>query len=205
MSEVQALLFDLGGVLIALDFDRIVRSWAEKANCEAEEIRDRFHLDAPYERHERGEIDASEYFATLRNSLGISLSDADFLAGWNDVFIDPIVGIEPLLRAASQTFPLYVFTNSNPAHQRIWTERLRRELTWFESVFVSSELGLRKPDPAAFAEVARRVGRPASHFAFFDDTPENVAGAEDAGMRGVVVRSPEDVRTALRQLGVKVP
>jgi putative hydrolase of the HAD superfamily len=197
------LLFDLGGVVIGLDFDRVFRLWAEKANCGVDQIRERFRQDEAYERHERGELAAGGYFSALRETLGIALSDADFLLGWNDIYCDPIEGMELLLRAASHRFPMFAFTNSNPSHQAIWSERLRRELSFFQEVFVSSELGLRKPDTRAFSAVAERTGYRPSQFLFFDDSPENVAGAENAGMQAVLARDVRDVRDALAVLGVE--
>jgi len=105
-----------------------------------------------------------------------------------------------VLAEASQRFPLYAFTNSNPTHQAVWATRYAPELSVFRSIFVSSEMGLRKPDPGAFREIARRTGLPASAFIFFDDTLENVMGARTAGMQGVHVKSTDDVRIALLKL-----
>ena len=202
-AGVSALLFDLGGVVIGLDFDRVFQLWAERANCEVDQIRERFRQDEAYERHERGELAATAYFAALRETLGITLSDADFLLGWSHIYLDPVEGMESLLRAASLRFPIYAFTNSNPSHQAVWSERLRHHLAFFQGVFVSSELGLRKPDPRAFSAVAERTGHLPSEILFFDDSPENVDGAEIATMQAVLVRSVGDVRDALAVLGVE--
>ena len=101
-----------------------------------------------------------------------------------------------LLAAAGQHYPLYAFTNSNPTHQREWSTRFASELSAFRSVFVSSELGLRKPDSAAFAAVAGRAGFQVREILFFDDTAENITGARAAGMQAVLVRSSRDVRSA---------
>jgi HAD superfamily hydrolase (TIGR01509 family) len=201
-TAVRALLFDLGGVVIRLDFERVFRRWALAARCEAASLATRFSQDDAYARHEKGEIDAADYFDSLRSTLGIDLSDEQFLDGWNDIYEGPVDGVEAMLRSASHSFPLYAFTNSNPSHQSVWTTELRLELTWFRAVFVSSELGMRKPERDAYLEVVTRTGHRASEFLFFDDSPENVAGARAAGMQAVLARSAADVRKALRELGV---
>jgi glucose-1-phosphatase len=203
VNAVRALLFDLGGVVIALDFQRVFDRWALAAGCEPASIAARFSHDDAYARHERGEIDAAGYFSSLRTTLGIDLSDDQFLDGWNDVYEGPVSGIEALLRAASSAFPIYAFTNSNPSHQSVWTSKLQPELAWFRSVFVSSELGIRKPDRHAYLEVATRAGHPVSEFLFFDDSPENVEGARVAGMQAVLTRSVSDVRRTLRELSIE--
>ncbi len=64
--------------------------------------------------------------------------------------------------------------------------------------FTSWELGLRKPERAAFERVAREIGVPMERILFFDDTESNVEGARRAGLAAVHVRSPVDVERALR-------
>jgi HAD superfamily hydrolase (TIGR01509 family) len=201
---IRTLLFDLGGVIIDFDFDRAFRFWAARASCEPAEIGRRFSLDEPYEQHERGELHASDYFASLRRSLNVSLSDDELIEGWNDVYLGVMPGIVAMLTIAGERFPLYAFTNSNPTHQSEWSVRFAKELSIFKNIFVSSELGLRKPDPEAFSEVASRTGFSVSEFLFFDDTPENIDGARSAGMHAVLVESNSNVREALLQLGLNI-
>lgn len=204
LGPVRALLFDLGGVVIGFDFGRAFRLWASRAGCDPTLIEDRFSLDDAYEQHERGEILASSYFATLRHSLGIDISDDDFAEGWNDVFLGPIPGVAQALAVAQRHLPLFAFTNSNATHQSVWQVRYANELNPFRTVFVSSDLGFRKPDPGAFQHVARSMGFEPPEILFFDDSSVNVDGARRAGMQGVVVDSVKDVRAALSRLGLEV-
>lgn len=62
---------------------------------------------------------------------------------------------------------------------------------------MSSDIGRRKPEPAAFAAVLSEIGLPPQRILFFDDTQENVEGARCAGMRAVHVKSPANVKDAL--------
>ena len=200
---VRALLFDLGGVVIDLDFNRVFARWAETAGCDPAAISSRFSQDAAYQQHERGELDATSYFAALRGCLGLDLSDEEFLEGWNDLYLGPCDGIEPLLRLASRVYPIYAFTNSNPSHQSVWSSMLRQELVHFRRVFVSSELRLRKPDLDAFRRIASETGFRIQDFLFFDDSEENVQGARTAGMQSVLICSADDLRDCLEQLGLR--
>ena len=194
----DALLFDLGGLVIEIDFDRVFARWAQHARCEPAAIRARFTQDAPYEQHERGELDAPAYFACLRRSLGIALTDEQFVDGWAEIFVGEVPGMDALLRRAAACLPLYVFTNSNAAHQALWSRRYADVLGLFRRVFVSSDLGLRKPEAAAFRAVAAAIGVLPGRILFFDDSRENVEGAIAAGMPAIHVRSVADVREGLR-------
>jgi 8-oxo-dGTP diphosphatase len=101
----DALLFDLGGVVINIDFDRMFARWAHHAGQEPAAIRARFSFDEFYARHERGEISASEYFSSLRSSLRISLSDAQFVDGWTAIYIGEVPGVPGLLRSLKDHIP----------------------------------------------------------------------------------------------------
>ncbi|MFZ2058408.1 MAG: HAD family phosphatase [Acidimicrobiales bacterium] len=204
VGSVRALLFDLGGVVLEFDFKRAFRVWADRACCDPAELERRFSFDEAYEQHERGELDAAGYFTALRRKLGLTLCDEEIVSGWNDIYLAPLPGMSALLSAASQRLPLYAFTNSNPTHKSAWASRFAIELSVFRSIFVSSDLGLRKPDPEAFTAVADRIGFQGSELLFFDDTPENVDGARRVGMRAVLVESSADVREALLRLGIEV-
>jgi glucose-1-phosphatase len=204
-DDVRALLFDLGGVLMDIDFDRVLGAWSAAARCDPAELRARFCFDAAYRQHERGEIQAPEYFAALRDSLGLQLSDDEFLDGWGRLYAGVIEPVPALLAAAAKRFPLYAFTNSNPAHQAVWSARFAAGLECFRSVFVSCELGLRKPDAAAFAAVCQLMGARPDQVVFFDDTAENVTGAQQAGLRAVLVRSAADIQGTCALLGISPP
>ena len=134
----DALLFDLGRVVIDIDFNLVFARWAAHARCDGELIAARFRHDDAYKRHERGEIDENAYFDTLRSSLGIEISDAQFLDGWNAIFVGEMPGIAGLLGRASRQVPLYAFTNSNRAHERCWSQRFATALGHFRRIYVSS-------------------------------------------------------------------
>ena len=201
MSEpVEALLFDMGGVLIDVDFARVTRRWAKHAGAEPEAIHARYSQDDAYASHERGDITINQYFAALRGSLGLDITDAQFLDGWNAIFAGVIPGVSDWLQPACARLPSYVFSNTNPAHEEFWAPRYADTLKHFRKVFVSSTIGLRKPDKAAFDHVARDMGVANARILFFDDALTNVEGARAAGLQAILVRGNEDVAAALAEL-----
>ena len=99
---------------------------------------------------------------------------------------------------------MFAFTNSNPTHKRVWEHLYAGQLRSFREVFVSSDLGVRKPDPEAFQLVAGLMGFEPEEILFFDDGAENVEGARVAGMHAVLVGSVNDVREALSRNGLEL-
>jgi glucose-1-phosphatase len=193
VGKVKVLLFDLGGVIIDIDFDRIFSVWATHSRQSKNLLKNRFKFDEYYERHERGEINGQRYFASLRQSLNLDLTDDQFIEGWNSIYIGELPGIRKYLSHLCRKFPLYAFTNSNPIHQTVWQQQYRDVLELFHKIYISSEMGTRKPEPESFGRIASEIGVPLHGFLFFDDTEENVMGARSLGMQAVHVRSISDI------------
>jgi len=201
-AGADALLFDLGGVVIQIDFDRAIRAWAEAGGVPASQVHARFSLDAGYEAHERGEMEPDAYCAHLRQTLGLELADEHLLSGWNRIFVGEVPQVGPLLAKLAKSLPLYAFSNTNAAHRTFWQVRYASILEPFSQIFCSCDLGTRKPSPAAFLEVASRIEIAPERIVFFDDDPDNVRGAREAGLRAHEVHCAEDIRAALRREGV---
>ncbi|GMQ75485.1 MAG: HAD family phosphatase [Gammaproteobacteria bacterium] len=193
-SGTEALLFDLGGVVFGVDFESAFSYWAMHAGVPVETIVSRYCVDEWYEQHERGEIGAAEYFDALRDSLGITISDAQFAAGWNTIFEQESAGVFELFQSLGSRIPIYAFSNSNVTHQEFWERKYVKTLGLFREVFVSCDLGLRKPEAAAFRYVAAAIDTDPENILFFDDTRENVDAARDVGMSAIQVRSIADIR-----------
>ena len=198
----DALLFDLGRVVIDIDFGKALACWAGYASCAPADLAARFVREEAYRQHEVGGIEDADYFESLRASLGIGISDAQFLEGWNAIFAGEMPGIAPLLKRAATRVPLYAFSNTNRPHVEYFSLVYADVLGHFREIFLSSTIGLRKPDAAAYDHVVMAIGIPANRIVFFDDLAENIAGARARGLTAVHVTSPNDVAQALAALGI---
>lgn len=195
---VSAIVFDLGNVLIDIDFDRVFQSWARSLGEPVEGVRERFKFDDSYQQHERGEISGDEYLECLRNRFQLGLSYEQFLEGWNEVFLGESKGMAELLDALRSKVQLFGLTNTNQLHHDEWKVRYASLFSRLERIFVSSELGCRKPEPEIFRAVQSKVGvTQADQILFFDDAPENIAGARTWGWRAFQTTSCAEIRAHL--------
>ena len=201
-GSADALLFDLGRVVIDIDFSKALACWAAHAGCEPAAIAARFVRDQAYRDHETGTLSDEAYFGCLRTSLGIALTDAQFLEGWNAIFAGEMPEIDDLLARAGKRLPLYAFSNTNRPHVAHFSIAYASVLRHFRQLYLSSSIGLRKPDRAAYDHVIGAIGLPASRIVFFDDLAENVEGARACGLCAVHVKSSRDIADAFAALGI---
>ena len=138
----------------------------------------------------------------MRHSLGIGITDAQFLEGWNAIFAGEMPGIAPLLAGAAKRMPLYAFSNTNPAHVAHFSKAYADVLGHFREIFLSSTSVCANPTRRAYDHVVKAIGVPASRIVFFDDSAANIEGARARGLSAIHVTSTDDVARALTALGI---
>lgn len=198
----KALVFDLGGVLLDIDFDRAFRAWSTFSALSLNALKQKFHFDEQYQRHERGEIESDDYFTHITSLLSLSASIDEVATGWNSIFVGEVSETLKLVEYARRSLPCYVLTNTNATHMARWTGLFPNVTATVDRVFASHHIGRRKPEKAAFDHVCLAVGLTPQSLLFFDDSPENVSGASDAGLQSVLVRGPADVARSFAELGL---
>lgn len=200
----DALLFDLGGVLIDIDFDRAFEAWEPISRLSLDEIKRTFAFDRAYQRHERGEISATDYYEHLSGVLQLENDHVAIARGWNAIYVGEIRETTAMVQTMRKQLPCYAFTNTNAAHMEAWSRMFPAVVDSFDEIFASHLIGLRKPEQRAFDHIAERIGVAHEAIVFFDDLADNVEAASAAGLQGVLVRSPQDVRRALCAFGFAV-
>lgn len=121
-----------------------------------------------------------------------SPSDAALLAALQAVYADlPPERLRALL-SLRQRYRVFLLSNINP---RGWQHALRQfaragipVTACFDGVFLSFEMGMRKPAPAVYQRVAREAGFLPHSALLLDDSPENLRGAAAAGWQTRLVK-----------------
>ncbi|MEJ8836887.1 HAD family hydrolase [Ramlibacter sp. AN1133] len=198
----RAVLFDLGGVVLDIDPGRSLALWQPHSRLSAEELRAAFHADEPWCRHETGHLPPEGFLAHLREVLALDCDTDTVRAGFNALLVAEIEETVRLLDAIRAGVPRYAISNTNPVHVAEIERAFPRLLPRFDRVFVSHEIGHRKPDEAAFRHVLAAIGVAAPEALLFDDLLPNIEAARAIGMQAVQVRGPEDVRRGLADRGL---
>ena len=167
-----------------------------------ETIRSGFSHDQVYEQHERGEIGSIEFYHYVSEHIEMELSFEQFKEGWNETLVAPFPQTIGLLHKLKNRIPLYMLSNSNPMHKQHWEKNFADELAPFNYIFVSSDLGYRKPEVDAYLHVVEVLNISPEKFVFFDDLAGNVEAARAVGMQAVQVRSPADITSFVVSSGL---
>lgn len=190
LGRWDAILFDLGGVLLNLDCSATLAAFRRLAGREVPDLFSQGRQAGLFDRFERGELTVAAFRDELRRLLGAHCDDHELDAAWNALLLDvPAPNVELVIRLR-KTHRVYLLSNTNELHITDFVARFEREHgatygAWsdlFHRDFYSHRLGLRKPDPAIFAHVLAREGLHPTRTLFVDDSWPNVLGARTAGL-----------------------
>ena len=187
-ESVEALVFDLGGVLLDVQLQRTLRAF------EALDIRGLGAAEvingnrACFRDLELGLITQEEFAEAVRRTFPAvaAIPDEQLLEAWNAMLMPFDVQRVELLRELGKRCPVYLLSNTNLPHRIRFRESFRERFGGsFDELFVrcfySDELHLRKPDPEIYRSVARQIGTPPGKLLFIDDNAANVSAARGEG------------------------
>ena len=195
-----AVVFDLGGVLIAWDPRLLYRTLLPEDEIEAFLAEVEF---LEWNHHQ----DAGRPFAEAVDEHARRFPHRrELLAAYFERFPETLAGaidgtVEILEELDARGVRLLALTNWSAetfdhARQRFGF------LTRFEDILVSGEVRLAKPDPRIFALLLERYALDPETTVYVDDAPRNVAAGDAAGLRSVRFQSPEQLRADLTALGL---
>jgi putative hydrolase of the HAD superfamily len=196
----RAVLLDLGGVVLDIDFHRVFNFWAARSGTPPSVFYKRWSLDDAYKEHEVGLISFSEYCQHLGQELDVTLSEKDWRIGWNSLWVGTYPTVVELLPQIASQYILCAFSNTNSTHSDSFKLQFPKALSHFKNLYLSQELGQRKPNPEAFLKVCEHMGQCAEEVIFLDDTLENIEGAATAGLIARHTKSEMEVAEQLKKL-----
>ena len=203
LNEIQVIIFDLGNVVIEIDFSRVISEWQKFSGKNKIDVSKNSILGSVNEKYERGELSTSQFIESLKKELNLDITDEQLLEGWNKIFVGEILGIRDVIDRVVSKYPLYIFSNTSISHAEVWSIEYSELLKHFQKIFTSFELGMRKPEKESFLEVSTKIGVIPEKILFFDDTEENIIAANELGMKAVKVNGIQDIDNTIDRLFMK--
>jgi HAD superfamily hydrolase (TIGR01509 family) len=199
---IRTVISDLGRVVLWFDNNIFLRKLAAVSGRTAAELKTAVHNDLELVRRFDGGIVTPEGFrARVSDIAGVDVPYTEFYEIYNDIFTPNPPAIDVLARAKAAGYKVLLLSNTDP-ERFAFVRRRFPEILFFDGYVLSYELKLLKPDPAIYAAAARLGASEPSECVFIDDMEENVKGAVEAGLHGVLYKPETDLAAELRNLGL---
>lgn len=203
-----ALIFDFGNVLVFFDYGRVGEKLGKPLGLRGGEFIDKARargFTPLHIQYESGKLTSEEFSRAVCDLMGLDLTHREFAAAWEDMFWlnEPVAALVAGLKRLGYT--LVLGSNTNALHADFNQRRFAEALAPFDRLVFSHDVGHVKPAAEFYLACAAAAGADPADCIFVDDIPENVEGAANAGLRGILFRDPEGLRAALRREGVELP
>ncbi len=197
----QAILCDLGGVVVDVESDRLVHQVAQSLGRGFDEVQREIYHEELLLPFELGQITPEAYFEGLKTRLQASWTYEQFVEFWSGIFTEnrDVTQLLPRLRTRHR---LVALTNTNVLHL-VHLQRHMPCLSVLDDWIASCDVGLRKPDAEMYAFALERLGLPASAVVYIDDRPEMVEAGRQAGLTAIRCENGRQLEEALRRAGVE--
>ena len=186
-KNIKNIVFDLGGVLIDLDFKSAINGLQKAGFTNVKEQLQAFDNEGIFQKFELGEISADEFRASIRENSNVSLTDEEVDSLWNLMLLEiPREKLELILDLRSK-YMVYLLSNTNSIHwdyvcKNAFNYRGFRMDDYFEETFLSYEMHLAKPDKAIFEKMLNDANLLPEETLFIDDLEANCKAAEEVGI-----------------------
>lgn len=191
MTGFRNIIFDLGGVILNLDYGRTSEAFRALGLRSFDTIYSQVKQSGIFDEYEKGRIGSGRFRQSLAGWLPEGISDAQIDAAWNAMLLDLPGARLKKLEELGREHRLFLLSNTNEIHITEFRNILRREhglddlSRYFEKTYFSYEIGMRKPDTEIFLHVLGENGLDPAETLFLDDSPQHVEGA---GRTGIIAR-----------------
>lgn len=200
-NRYDAIICDLGNVLIDFDHRIAVRRILEHTPKKEEDIYDLFFDSGVTELYEEGRIDPDEFFRRVKDFLKLDMDRDGFFQIWNDIFFETPKNIkmQDFLREARARYKLVLVSNLNKTHFEFLKTRMDI-FGEFNKQVLSYEVGHRKPDPEIYRRALESARTTASRAFYVDDRKDLVEAAAKLGIKGIVFDSDGAFEKIIKEL-----
>lgn len=192
-TNIEVLLFDLGGVLIELTGVGTMMKWSALPE---EELWSRWLDSRAVREFESGKSTADDFAQAIVSEFNLQIDEQAFMQEFIAWPSGPYHGSTEFLNRLSGRFRLGCLSNTNHLHwQRFWDET--DLLDCFHVHLPSHHTGLMKPDSQVYEHAISTLDTVPERILFLDDNQINVDAARRAGIDAEVTRTLDGVREVL--------
>jgi len=189
MDNIKNIIFDLGNVLLDIDYDKTIHAFEQLGFTDFKAHYSGAEMDTLFKDIEKGMIGEAIFYESLQAVSKQPVTDEQLKNAWNAMLLDFRVESLEYLTKISSRYKLYLLSNTNSIHLAEFEAILKRDTGktnlagYFTTAYYSNLVGMRKPDQEIYSFVLADAGLVANETLFIDDLANNIEGAQATGLK----------------------
>jgi glucose-1-phosphatase len=199
MRQISTVLFDLGNVIVYIDFGAF---WSELGYSRPEEIAPfKDGYDSLTLQYETGYISTDGYLNGLRTVFFNKFTNAQLEKAFSCIIQQPVKGMKDLVKLVSVKCQTALVSNTNEIHYEYSKKKLDG-FSIFQKHYLSYKLHIMKPAHSFYDAIIKDQAILPSRMLFVDDIAENVEAAKSAGIQAIRFKSMRELEVDFKKLGI---
>ena len=174
LQGIKNIIFDLGGVIYAINYKTTIKAFQALGINDFDSLFAKAGQSSLFDDLETGRISKDEFLLKLQAYLPKEVTNAQIIEACNAFHIEKITSKEGLVL-------------------------FEQFCALFEKVYLSHEIGMRKPHTEVFHHIVEAQKLSASETLFIDDSPQHVEGALEAGLKAYHLKDGEQILSLFRE------
>lgn len=192
LQGIRHIIFDLGGVLLNLDFTATEKAFAELGIDNFQEHFSKLQQTPLFNDLETGRISRTEFIAKMQGvKPDLNLTEAQITKAWNAMLLDFPIRRMQILQQLRTYYDLILLSNTNEIHEEAFNATLQAQYSipalgaFFDRIYYSHRVGMRKPDKEIFEQILTDNEFQPEHTLFIDDSPQHIVTAKSLGIQTI--------------------
>ena len=189
MNEIKSIIFDLGGVILNLDYSKTEDEFKKIGVLHFKELYSQKKQILLFDDFEKGKINPEEFISSLKGSEDLKIKEIDFINAWNAMILEIPIEKLQFIDGLKKDYKIFLLSNTNEIHIKKFEDDLKKNnmleqfYKCFDKIYYSSKMGKRKPDENCFNQVLEENGLVAENTLFIDDSIQHIEGAKKVGVK----------------------
>lgn len=200
MLPIKNIIFDLGGVLLNIDYNRTSAAFKKLGVHGFDNLYSQSNANHLFEALETGSIGEAAFYETIAQYCIPETTKVQMEEAWNKILIDFRVSCLDFLKKLSEKYNIYLLSNTNSIHLTAFNKILADQAgqhsldAYFIKSYYSHLIKMRKPYPSTYQWVLQDAGLIAEETLFIDDSINNIKGANEAGLQTHLLLPTEKIQ-----------
>lgn len=204
LQGIKNIIFDLGGVIYAINYKTTIKAFQALGINDFDSLFAKAAQSSLFDDLETGRISKDEFVLKLQAYLPKEVTNAQIIEAWNAMLIGFMSDALECIKQLKHKYRLFLLSNTNVIHIEEISKReglvtFEQFCALFEKVYLSHEIGMRKPHTEVFHHIIEAQKLSASETLFIDDSPQHVKGALKAGLKAYHLKDSEQILSLFRE------